>query len=162
MVEESLITPALKDLMGQELENEPFEVEKGHIRRFAEAIGDSNPWFRDPEYARKTRFGGIIASPTFMIDISMNRMAYALMDRKPASTGFLNGGIEIEYYQPLRVGDTISSTAKLVDLQEKSSKRGKLLFMFIELGYRNQRNEAVMKVRNTFIAPQNSQEQKHG
>lgn len=59
MVEESLITPALKDLMGQELENEPFEVEKGHIRRFAEAIGDSNPWFRDPEYARKTRFGGI-------------------------------------------------------------------------------------------------------
>ena len=162
MVENSLITPALKDLMGQDLENEPFEVEKGHIRRFAQAIGDSNPLFRDPEYARKTRHGGIIASPTFMIDISLNRIAYALMDRKPASTGFLNGGIEIEYYQPIRPGDTIYSRAKLVDLQEKSSKRGKLLFMSVELDYRNQKNEAVMKVRNTFIAPWSDQEVKSG
>jgi acyl dehydratase len=156
MVEESLVTPALKDLLGKELKNEPFEVEKGHIRRFAQAIGDPNPLFSDPEYARKTRYGGIIASPTFLIDISMNRMAYALIDGKPASTGFLNGGIEIDYFQPIRVGDIITSTAKLVDLQQKSSKRGKLLFMFIELDYRNQRNETVMKIRNTFIAPQDN------
>jgi acyl dehydratase len=97
-----------------------------------------------------------------MIDISLNRIAYALMDRKPASTGFLNGGIEIEYYQPIRPGDTIYSRAKLVDLQEKSSKRGKLLFMSVELDYRNQKNEAVMKVRNTFIAPRSDQEVKSG
>ena len=29
-----------------------FEVEKRHIRQFAEAIGDSNPLYVDEEYAK--------------------------------------------------------------------------------------------------------------
>ena len=40
MAEESLITPELKELLGKELPPERFEVEKGHIRRFAQAVGD--------------------------------------------------------------------------------------------------------------------------
>src|SRR5689334_22289720 len=42
-----------------------YEVERGAIRRFAEAIGDSSPLFNDEAAARRTRFGGMIAPPTF-------------------------------------------------------------------------------------------------
>jgi hypothetical protein len=42
-----------------------FEVEKGAIRRFADAVGDPNPLFRDDEYARNTPYGTIIAPPGF-------------------------------------------------------------------------------------------------
>jgi acyl dehydratase len=155
MAEESLITQELQALLGQEQEPEHFEIEKGHIKRFTEAIGDPNPLFSDLDYARKSRFGNIVAPPTFIIDISMKKMANKLIAKKPPSTGFLNGGIEIEYYKPIKVGDTITTTARLVDLQEKSSRRGKLLLMLVELTYRNQREELVMKIRNTFIGPQN-------
>jgi acyl dehydratase len=154
MAEESLITRELQDLLGKELEPEYFEVEKGHIRRFAQAIGDANHLFSDPEYARKSRYGGIIAPPTFLLDKGLNRMAYLIIDKKHPSTGFLNGGIEIEYYKPMRVGDVITSVAKLVDLKEKSSSRGKLLFLLVELTYRNQKGELVRKFRNTFITPE--------
>jgi acyl dehydratase len=144
----------LKEILGKELPPEKFEIEKGQIRLFAQAIGDKNPLFIDPEYAKKSRHGGIIAPPTFILDLSMNTMAYIMMDKKPRDTGFLNGGIELEYFKPLKVRDTITSTAKLVDLQEKSSKRGKLLFMIAEWTHRNQRGEVVTKWTNTFIAPQ--------
>ena len=132
MAEESLITPELKELLGKELPPERFEVEKGHIRRFAQAVGDPNPLFRDADYARKTRYGGIIASPTFLLDISINTLAYQLMDKKPASTGFLpNGGIEVEYYQPMKVGISLPRSPGWRTCRRKSSRRGRLLFMTI-------------------------------
>src|SRR4030042_5659755 len=40
-------------------------VEKGAIRRYAEAVGNDSPLHCDEEYAGKTKYGGIIASPGF-------------------------------------------------------------------------------------------------
>ena len=37
-----------------------------NIRRYAEAIGDFNPRFRDSEYAKVTKYGRLIAQPTFL------------------------------------------------------------------------------------------------
>ena len=35
------------------------------IRHFADGMGSRNPLWRDQEYARQSRWGGIIAPPTF-------------------------------------------------------------------------------------------------
>jgi acyl dehydratase len=43
-----------------------FPIEAGHIMIFARAIGDPNPIYADPAYARCTPLGGIIAPPTFL------------------------------------------------------------------------------------------------
>jgi peroxisomal enoyl-CoA hydratase 2 len=43
-----------------------FPIEAGHIAVFARAIGDPNPIYADPAYARTTAVGGIIAPPTFL------------------------------------------------------------------------------------------------
>ena len=42
-----------------------FDVEKGAIRRFAEAIGDTNPLYLDEAYARARGYASVIAPPTF-------------------------------------------------------------------------------------------------
>ena len=39
-----------------------LEVEKGAIKRFAEAVGDANPLWNDEASARKSRFGGILGT----------------------------------------------------------------------------------------------------
>ena len=37
-----------------------------NIRRYADAIGDFNPRFRDVDYAKSTKYGCLIAPPTFL------------------------------------------------------------------------------------------------
>jgi len=44
-----------------------YVVTKMKIKEFVEAIGDKNPLYTNERYGRKTRFGGIIAPPTFVI-----------------------------------------------------------------------------------------------
>ncbi|MFQ5827376.1 MAG: MaoC family dehydratase N-terminal domain-containing protein, partial [Dehalococcoidia bacterium] len=61
------------------------------------------------------------------------------------------GGNELEYFQPIRVGDTISVTAKLTDIKERAGKMGRMLFFFAEITYTNQRGEMVAKGRQTLI-----------
>ena len=152
MAEESIITPELRDLLGKEGEPEYFEVEKGHIKRFAQALGDPNPLWSDLDYASKSRYGNIIAPPTFLINAGIIKLAVKLTDMMGPSRNFLDVGMEIEYYKPIEVGDTITSTAKLVDLKEKSGKKGIILIMLLEVTYKNQRGEVVRKCRNTFIS----------
>src|SRR5688500_15594994 len=43
-----------------------FPIEAGHIMIFARAIGDPNPVYADPIYAKGTDVGGVIAPPTFL------------------------------------------------------------------------------------------------
>src|SRR5436309_63808 len=59
------VTDEARKQIGKVTESRTVEVERGAIRRFAEAIGDSNPVFNSETEARKSRFGGMIAPPTF-------------------------------------------------------------------------------------------------
>jgi acyl dehydratase len=151
MTEQSVITQEMKDMLGKEYSREVIEVEKGHIRKFVQAIGDPNPLYQDEVAAKKSRYGGIIAPPTFAIDIGLLKIADKLMEIECPLTGFLNGGTEIEYFKPIRAGDIITTSAKLIDMQEKTGQSGKLLFMILEVTYTNQKNELVAKCRETFI-----------
>jgi acyl dehydratase len=151
MAEESIITEKLRNMVGVEAEPEVFEVEKGHIRRFAEAVGDPNPLWQDEAYARKSRYGSIIAPPMFLQDEGKNKFADRLIEIPLPVKGFLNGGVEIDYYQPMKPGDVITTQARLVDVYEKEGKAGKLVFMIMEVTFKNQRKELVCRSRNTFI-----------
>ena len=151
MAEESVITEDFKKLLGIAAEPEVFEVEKGHIKRFAEAIGDPNPLWSDEAYAAKSRYGKIVAPPTFLVDAGIIKTADKLMAAECPLPSFLNGGTELEFYRPIEVGDKITTVAKVVDLQEKTGQSGKLLFIILEITYTNQRGELVTKCRETFI-----------
>jgi acyl dehydratase len=59
------VTDEVLKQIGKTAEPRTYEVERGAIRRFAEAIGDPNPLFNSESEARQSRFGGLIAPPTF-------------------------------------------------------------------------------------------------
>ena len=63
----------------------------------------------------------------------------------------VNGGYEVEYFKPIRPGDTITATIKLAGVEEKEGKRGKLILMFLEIVCTNQKGEVVTKLNNTLI-----------
>ena len=43
-----------------------------NLRRYADGIGDFNPRFRDADYAKVTKYGRLIAQPTFLSSAAHN------------------------------------------------------------------------------------------
>ena len=56
----------MKAVLGVESEPTVHEVERGAIRRFADAVGDPNPLYRDPDAARDAGYADVIAPPTYL------------------------------------------------------------------------------------------------
>ena len=46
------------------------EATRDNIRHYAHGIGDDNPLWCDPDYAARTRYGGIVAQPSFLFATS--------------------------------------------------------------------------------------------
>ena len=133
------------------LESAPvtMEVEKGHILRFAEAIGDTNPQYCDEAAARKTGPGGIVAPPTFL------RSVRGVNLELPFELSFsrrLDGGSDWEYFQPVRAGDRITAVARIAELSERNGRLGLMVFMTTVTTYTNQFDETVATQTNTLIA----------
>ncbi|MBM3946056.1 MAG: MaoC family dehydratase [SAR202 cluster bacterium] len=125
-----------------------LEVEKGHIKRFAEAIGDANPLFIDEAAARNTRYGGIIAPPTFL------RAAGSSIPVVPALEGFdgiLDAGSEWEYGEPIKAGDVITSQLGVRNVSARNLSVGPSVFVVFEATYMNQFSTVVARQRMTLI-----------
>ncbi|MBI2059024.1 MAG: MaoC family dehydratase N-terminal domain-containing protein [Nitrospirae bacterium] len=140
-----------KSLIGIEGTPVDFEVEKGAIRRFAEALGDLNPIYLDEAAARKAGFASVVAPPTFAT--TMNEAAKPLREKLPLDfRRILHGGMEFEYFAPLTAGMTVSCTARLADVYEKSGGSGKMEFYVIEIiGKDSATEKPVFASRSTVI-----------
>jgi acyl dehydratase len=127
-----------------------LEVEKGHIRRFAQAIGDDNPLYYDENYARKSRYGGIIAPPTFptVFGFEGERVLDGLQFNRAR---LLHGEQEYEYFKPIMAGDTISFSTKIIDMSEKQGKSGTMDIITTEMTGYNQKKEKVFTARSTVV-----------
>jgi acyl dehydratase len=147
----SVITDEIRNTIGREFGPYMYEVEKGAIKKFAEAIGDTNPLWHDEKYAAESRYGSIIAPPTFLFSFRIDEVTQHMVELECGLENELNGGSEIEYFEPIRPGDVITVRARLVDAYERKGGSGKLLFLPIEIMYENQRGELAAKHRFNFI-----------
>jgi acyl dehydratase len=125
-----------------------YAIESGAIRKFAQAIEDPNPLFNDERAARDTRFGGIIAPPTFgrMLGGIFLKLPFELPKRG------LDGGSEWEFFHPIRPGDRITVQTRLADLRESDGKMGAMVFHTYEVSYSNQFDEVCVLQRFTLIS----------
>jgi acyl dehydratase len=142
------VTDEVRKQIGLQSEAHVVEVERGAIRRFAEAIGDSNPLFHDEAAARKTRFGGIITPPTFCR--SLGAAIPEIKINMPQFRG-LDGGSEWEYFEPIRPGDRIRVLTKIADIRESAGRLGAMVFITVETSYTNQHDLLCAVQRSTVI-----------
>jgi acyl dehydratase len=129
-----------------------FHVERGKIREFADALGDSNPIYRDPEYAAKSAAGGIVAPPTMLRSfLYETRDSVEALGVKDWSF-IVHGEQEFEYLAPVLAGDVLIAQDAIVSIVEKESRRaGKLQIAVIETTFHNQRGEKVQIARRTLV-----------
>jgi acyl dehydratase len=100
-----------------------LKVERSAIRRFSESIGDANPLYHDEEFARATRWGGVIAPPTFLCLL----LPPLPVPEVEFGTVRLNGGSGFELFRSVRPGDVIIGQAEFADVQGKEGSRGGML-----------------------------------
>ncbi len=143
-----IVTEEVRAQIGKRSEPRVYEIERGAIRRFAEAIGDPNPLFNDEQAARDTRFGGMIAPPTFCRSLSSG-IPQVQLDLP----GFraLDGGSDWEYRHPLRPGDRITVESRIADIRETAGRLGPMVFIVVETSYTNQFGQLCVTQRSTVI-----------
>ena len=147
--EEGILTDELRSsAIGIKGEPLSMDIEKGHVQRFAEAIGDDNPLFTNAKEARNSRYGGLIAPPTFLRAIRVERPPL------PFSVPYgrnLDGGSEWEFFGPVRIGDFITAQIEIDDIFERPGRLGTMLFTIYLTTYKNQLDEVVATQRGTSI-----------
>ena len=113
----------LRKRLGVKIENtvEPwnYEATRDAIRHYAHGIGDDNPLWCDPAYAEKTKYGTLVALPSFLFTTSRIVSGYC---------GGLSGvhamwaGADWTWYKPVLRNDAITTQSHLKDLIEHKTK----------------------------------------
>jgi acyl dehydratase len=108
------------------------------IRHFVDGIGDPNPMWRDLSYAANTRFGCIMAPPTFLNAI----LPAQWHEGFPKLRAFVVG-CDWEWFEPIRVNDVFTVTNTFEDFQVKKAEPvGERLFLQTgRMRYYNQRGD---------------------
>ncbi|HEX2172852.1 MAG TPA: MaoC family dehydratase N-terminal domain-containing protein [Dehalococcoidia bacterium] len=177
---QSLLTPAVKALIGQSTEvTEMYGViDQETVRRHICGIPDQDPRHWDEEVAGP-RYGGTTTPPLLVTYVGgrkppwepdtmhqlmledwhrdgagMQRQMRGLPSiRSVAPTrSHLNGGEEVELFRYAKIGDRIFFQTRYVDIQEKVGRDGRPFLLVIrETRYWNQDDETICIVRNLGI-----------
>lgn len=143
-----------RDLVGKEYEPFTFEVEKGRIRLFAQAIGETDPIYFDEAAARDAGYRSLPVPPTFPFSITMeSRQPFRpIEDLGVDITRSMHGEQGFTYHADICAGDVISGRQKIVDMYEK--KGGALLFIVTETRLENQDGRHVADLRSSIVVRQ--------
>jgi acyl dehydratase len=155
MSEGSLITDELRKLIGVSSGSIVSKVEEGAIQRYAQAIGDPNPLYNDPDFAKKTNYSRLLAPPGFTgWPIKTGRPTERLLEslaKAGAPSRGLDGGIEFEFIEPVGAGDVLTATTKIANIIERETSLGKTMFTTVEATFVNQKGDVALKSRSTYI-----------
>ncbi|MBT2696289.1 MaoC family dehydratase N-terminal domain-containing protein [Bacillus sp. ISL-40] len=117
-----------KDQIGKQSNKVKNDVERGAVKKFAEAIGDLHPIYFDEETGRNSRNKANIAPPTFPRTFDYGVIEGLNLPNK----GLIHGEQTFHYERPLRVGETIYCYTKVKSYFEKKGNFGEMGFLVVE------------------------------
>jgi hypothetical protein len=137
-----------------------YVVTKRDIKRFAQAIGETNLIHCDEDYAKSTRYGVIHAPPLFcqifaFEDVAPDRLpndgSPIEIDVPISAKRTVGGASSYEIFRRVKVGDQINAKSVLKDVFTKRGKSGQLCFLVVETEFSDQHNKPVAKEIATYI-----------
>ena len=150
-------------------------LERDTLRRFVQAIMDTDPLYVDAVYAAATKYGGIVAPPLYPVHAFRPPIGgadpLAALQADPDADGaggndgvyfgltpiespfkrLLNGGNEIEFFRCLALRERCVANARYADVELKQGKSGALLLVVIETTFSTEAGERLLVNRQTLI-----------
>src|SRR5579885_1014052 len=137
-----------------------YEATRDNIRHYAHGIGDDNPLWCDPNYAAKTRYGDIIALPSFLFSTSRIVSGYV---------GGLSGihamwsGADWTWHKVVRRNDAIATEAWLKDIIEHQTRfAGRAIQQVYHVDFFNQHGDLVAQADSSCFRTERDQAREHG
>ena len=89
---------------------EPYEVGREKIREFADAVGDANPAYHDPDAAKALGYPDVIAPPTFAIVLTSRAAQQVIMDPELGVdySRVVHGEQRFVHVRPIHAGDALT------------------------------------------------------
>jgi acyl dehydratase len=141
-----------RDFIGREYPaSSTYEVGREHIRRFAEAVGDTSPACTDPEAARALGHPDVIAPPTFLTVLNFRFAKEGPVVDPDLGLDYsrvVHGEQSFELHRPVRAGDVLRVVSRVVDI--KDAGRNELLSMAGEVTDAD--GEPVATLRSTIVS----------
>lgn len=133
-------------------------VTKESITRYVNGIGDINPLFRDPEYAKTTAYGALITPPNWLYSVFPTWVLQGL----PGIQAFHSGN-DWKFYRPIYVYDTITPKCVFTGYDVKKSKFSEKMVMEYQRAlFYNQREELVAETDLYLVRAERSTARKTG
>ena len=134
--------------IGQELPVYTHTVTEEEIDDFCNYVQEKNPIYLDDTAAKKVGLEGRIAPPMMVIRYAHFQNVFTGFKRTiPGHSIHATG--EYDFPCPVRPGDTITTTGKILDKYIKRDKK----WLSFELISKNQRGETVMINRHSSVWP---------
>jgi acyl dehydratase len=144
--------PVNRDFVGRRFPaSSSYEVGREHIRAFAEAMGDPNPAYRDPEAARALGHPDVIAPPTFLTVLNFRFAEDGPVADPELGLDYslvVHGEQSFELHRPVRAGDVLSSVQSVADIRDAG--RNELITTVTEVTAAD--GEKVATLRSTIVS----------
>ena len=156
-IDEALIE-ALEAERGVEHVEELGEISAVLIRRYAAAIGDTNPLYSDSLYARAQGHADVVAPPNFIAAV-INWGPGAPYERLredgteadthlpgvPAQgVRVMGGGEEMTFRRPVVAGTVVVRSTELLDVTQRDSSQGPMLVVRYRDDYRDREDGSAL------------------
>ncbi len=141
----------LEALRGRSVGQATIVVERGPVERFASAVFDENPLYRDPAAAAAAGLPGIPVPPTFPLAFETwgrraelqtagaERFSLAeFLDPMVARGALvLHGEQGFDYHRPVTVGQVLDGRSTIVDVYRRDTKGRVMDFVVLETAWRD-------------------------
>ena len=139
-----------RSLLGVEHPTGTFHVTKEMILGFARSVGETNPLFTDEEADQNSEHGGLIAPPSFC-NLFISGTGRPDVHLEFGELTFF-AGQALEYFTPVRPGDTLEGKTSLKEVYSKTGRSGMMVFVVWETTLTNQEGVKVAAIQESFVS----------
>ena len=142
--------PLNQALKGKEYQEVSFPVVREQVLQFADAIGEDDPLFRDPQAAGAAGYPEQLAPPTFVTKMQIMTSGQVVVDQELGLdySRVVHGEQAYEWVRPVFVGDVLTAVPRIADIFAKKSNE----YLVIEAEIRDAGGERVAVARTTLIS----------
>jgi len=126
-----------------------MKSERKKLRNTPKRLRILDPHYLDDDFAKKSKYGKIIAPPTFAVVFGAHLIEPVFTDKELNlnMAMLVHGEQELEFFEVVKAGDSITTTAKISDIKNKE----KLDVISLELNSKNQHGKDVSRGTYTFV-----------
>lgn len=138
-----------KEIVGRKMDPYTFTVERGKLKEFCIAIGETNPIYTDPKAAKEAGFADTPIPPTMQTTFQFWGYPKIWDDMKGMGidiSRLLHMKEEYTYLKPVYPGTVIHAQGEVIDV-----KTGKMDMVTFKTTYKNEKGEACIDAEMAIV-----------